>query len=75
MCVYVWCHAVFCVENSTISHGNKSLHVKRCGISHGIYTPIYMTRVIYMARLVPVEVSYTIHENDYFVTRQVTIIL
>ena len=35
------------------------------GISHGIYVQVYMTRVIYTVRLLAMEASYTIHENDY----------
>ena len=64
MRAHVWCHIVFRVESSTITHGNKILHMARHGISHGIYTQVYMTHVIYMAQLLAVEVSYIIHEND-----------
>ena len=60
--VHACCHAVFHVESSC---GNKILHVTRHGISCGIYTRVYTTHVIYTARLLTVEASYTIHENNY----------
>ena len=62
--VHVWCHAVFLVENSTITCGNKILHVTRHGILHGIYMQVYTTCVIYTGQLLAMEVSYTIHEKD-----------
>ena len=61
----MWCHTVFHVENSMISCRNKILCVMRRGISRGIYTKVYITRIIHTARLLAVEVSYAIHENDY----------
>ena len=64
MRAHVWCHVALRVENSTIARGNEILHVTRHGISHGIYTQVYTTHVIYMAQLLAVEVSYIIHEND-----------
>ena len=65
MRAHMWCHVVFRVESSTITHGNKILHVTRHGISCGIYMQVYITRVIYTAQLLAVEVSYIIYENDY----------
>ena len=62
---HAWCHTVFRVESSIITCGNKILHVTRRGISCGIYTRVYTTRVICMARLLAMEASYTIHVNDY----------
>ena len=61
---HVQCHVALRVESSTITRGNKILHVTRHGILHGIYTLVYTTHVIYMAQLLAVEVSYIIHEND-----------
>ena len=61
----MWYHAVFHVEASIITRGNKILHMTKRGISRGIYTRVYTTRVIDTARLLAVEASYTIHENDY----------
>ena len=58
MCVHAWFHAVFCVENSIITYGNKILHMTRRGISFGIYTRVYMICVIYTARLLALEASY-----------------
>ena len=66
MHVHAWCHAVFHVESSIITHGIKILHLTRCGVSRGIYTQVYMTRVIYTGRLLAMEASYTIHDNDYW---------
>ena len=65
MCVHAWCHAVFHVESSIITRGNKILHVTRCGILRGIYPQVYTTHVIYTGRLLAVEASYTIHGNNY----------
>ena len=65
MHVHTWCHTVFRMESCIITHGNKILHVTRRGISHHIYTRVYMTRAIYTGRLLAVEASYTIHKNDY----------
>ena len=63
--VSMCCHTVFLLESSTITRGNKILHVTRRGISCGIYMRVYMTHVIYTAQLLAVEASYTIHGNDY----------
>ena len=65
MHVHTWCHTVFHMEASIISHGNKILNVTRRVISRGIYTCVYTTRVIYTAQLLAMEASYTIHESDY----------
>ena len=53
-----WCHAVFCVETSIISRGNKILYATRCGISPGIHARVYTTCVVYTAWLLGVEASY-----------------
>ena len=52
-----WCHAVFHVEDSIITSGNKILHMTRHGISRGIYMRFFMTHIIYMARLLAMEAS------------------
>ena len=66
MRVHTWCHAVFHVESSIITHGIKILHLTRRGVLCGIYTWVYMTHVIYTGRLLAMEASYTIRGNDYW---------
>ena len=41
MHVHEWCYAVFPMENSIISHGNKIKDMIRHGILHGIHVRLH----------------------------------
>ena len=58
MCVYMWCHAVFHMENPISSRGNINLNVTRYGI--------LPRGIVYMMQDLAVKASYTTHENDYW---------
>ena len=55
--MYMWCQAVFHVENPISSYGKINLHLMR----HGILP----RGMVYTVQDLAMKASYTIHENDY----------